>query len=113
MDLRTQAEEVSTDLQRAGILIEALTLVELVYYCFELYKECHPDPKSAKYYLQSEYDGTEFSNRVMRPAVRQVRRAAREKQIDMSDDDMEKVATATLLKAMNADDAVVTACYSS
>jgi len=112
-ELKAMATEVAEDLHKTGILTEILIGAELIYYIYKLFTMCYPSQESAKSYLRGEYDGENFSKRVMRPAVRQTMKAARHKRVELTDEQIEAVAKASLLKAMNADDNVVAACYSS
>lgn len=111
--LRAAAVEVTTKLQKSGVfgLDDVLIGIELVSAIYTLFRECHPDQTTVKAHLASEYDGQDFSKRVMRPAVRQARRAVRAKDLDYSDAQIEAIAHESLMHAMLADDAVVTACY--
>lgn len=105
--------QVATELQKTEVFAEILIGIELINAIYELYKNCYPSAAEAKAYLSGNYADGEFSKQVMRPAIRQAIRAARQKQLDLSDEQIEQVAKATLMKAMNADDNVVAACYSS
>lgn len=109
------ATDVANDLQKTDLfgIDDALVIIELVYYSTELFKTCFPNPQQAKTYLTSNYNGGEFAPNVMRPAVRQVRRGARKQSLDLTDEQIEATAKATLLRAMNAGDNVVTACYAA
>lgn len=111
--LRATAAVVVTNLQKTGVfgIDDFLIGLEIVSSLYGFYKECHPDQTTVKTYLASEYDGEQFSRRVMRPAVRQARRAVRAKDLDYTDDQIELIAHESLKQAMLADDAVVTACY--
>ena len=112
-DLKAQVSGVADDLVKAEIIGTIVLAIELVNGVYELYKNCWPDASKAKAYLADNYSGGVFSKRVMRPACRQVIRAARAKGMELTDDQIEEVAKATLLKAMSADDGVVAACYVS
>lgn len=108
---RLASIDVANDLQKTGWIMEVLTLIELVNACFEMYKNCWNSPKTAKRYLQANYFNDEFSPTVFRPACRQVRRAARQRGENLTEDQIQQIAKATLLKAMNSSDEVVTACF--
>lgn len=113
MAYKAAVAEVANELHKAGIIGEILLGLELVNAVYALYKNCWPKAAEVKAYLADNYSGGMFSKRVMRPACRQVMRAARAKQVELTDEQVEEVAKATLLKAMNADDSVVAACYVS
>jgi hypothetical protein len=110
LKLRAVSEEVAGEL-KTKLLMESLILVELVYYSYLLFQKCHSDKAAVREHLASEYVNGEFSRKVLRPAVRQVRQEARRRLLEMTDDEMELVAKTMLLKAMSAEDDVVQACY--
>ena len=112
-DQQTSVAEVVDELQKTGIFTEILVGIELINAVYGLYKSCFPSAADVKAYLSGNYSDGEFSAGVMRPAIRRVRQAARKQRVELTDEQIEQVAKATLMKAMNADDNVVAACYSS
>lgn len=111
--LRKVSEETVSEIQKTGFLMESLILIEIVYYTFRLFQMCHPDPTSAKAYLESEYDpdSNEFSAKVMHPATARVIRGARKKGHHLGYSDAEIVAREMLLKVMRSEDSVVSVGY--
>lgn len=102
------ADNVSEELKTEFGVLSIISLISTLY---GLWKMCYPDHASVKTYLQGEYNGSEFSKRVMVPAMHNARRAARKENLNMTNEQLEEVAKASLLHAMEADDDVVAACY--
>lgn len=110
---RQTAEAVATELQKTGIISELTIGIEIIYQLYELYKFCYPDKHSAAAYLATEYNGTDFSRRVMKPAIRRTLQSVRKNNLEVTDDQIEEIAKQSLLGVMNAGSDVVTACYVS
>lgn len=107
MTTRQEAEKCASSAPPAAFgLIGVLTVIEIIYYSFELWKNCHPAPATAK----AEIVG-DPPHIMIRRARRSVIKSGRHHGRSPQEFDVD-TATAHMLKHVyHSDDSVIVACY--
>jgi hypothetical protein len=109
MNTRRFAEQCAASVPTSFSLFGALMLVEIIYYTFNLWKECHathaaPD-ESAKTFMASQ-DSRRLARRAKRATLRSIRRSS----ADLSESESDQLNDHMLAFVNTASDDVVAAC---
>lgn len=115
MNTRRQAELCAASappVAGLGILIGTLTLIEIIYYGFELWKEwragaCASHPQTA---ITGTMDGASYSPVLQRKAARKLRRASNYCGHPLEQDDAEVLAKHMLDHVVSAESDTVSVC---
>lgn len=114
MNTRAEAERCAGGVKAGFGLVGVLTLIEIIYYSFELWKECHQQTSAnepAKAFLHAERAGnSSFPPHIVRRASRGITRSAKHHNVRFNDVDTEYLTNHCLEHVYNADATVVSAC---
>lgn len=105
---KQEAEKCATASAPTGCfgLIGILTIIEIVYYSFELWKNCHPSANTVKSELTSDTPPW-----MVRKARRSVIKSARRQGVDSTSFDVDTATTAMLNHVYHIDDNTLASCY--
>ena len=105
---REQAE-ICVKANDAKFGISIITAIEILYYVFEIWKNC-PIARNPQRVLSRRYNEGKYTGAIMRRAYNSVQNGAERQGEALSDDDHKKLVVAALDHWRTADTSVVTAC---